>query len=267
MTHSHHDRTRAALEWLYKKYNRREFVHPDPLEFLYNYTDPADIEIVALIASSLAYGRVAQILNSVSAILDKMQSPHEFLKGSNLRSLKKTFREFKHRFTTGEEIASMLYGIAGIIGRHGSIEKCYMIGLESGGSTIEALSHLVGAIKSEAGCPCDSLLPDPSRGSACKRLNLFMRWMVRRDEVDPGIWYNVQPSSLIVPLDVHMHRIGLRLGLTSRKQADQRTAVEITESFREFSPEDPVKYDFALTRLGIRGDIDPGDFYKKCRVD
>jgi uncharacterized protein (TIGR02757 family) len=161
----------------------------------------------------------------------------------------------------------MLHGVSGVIDRWGSLERCFADGMKFDmTSTAPALDRFVRTLKVEAGSPCESLLPDPGRGSACKRLNLFLRWMVRRDEVDPGLWYNVSSSILTVPLDVHMHRIGLRLGLTDRKQADIRTAAEITESFRRFSPEDPVKYDFALTRLGIRDDIDPCEFYKQCGI-
>ena len=104
------------------------------------------------------------------------------------------------------------------------------------------------------------LLPSPSAGSACKRLNLFLRWMVRQDNVDPGGWDSVSPAKLIIPLDTHMHRIGRRLGLTPRRQADLRTAIEITEGFRGICPSDPVRYDFALTRLGIRRDEGVEDF-------
>ena len=99
------------------------------------------------------------------------------------------------------------------------------------------------------------VLACPDKGSACKRLNLFLRWMVREDNVDPGGWNQVPASMLIIPLDTHMHRIGHSFQLTSRKQADMRTALEITKAFREMSPQDPVRYDFSLTRLGIRNDM------------
>jgi len=98
------------------------------------------------------------------------------------------------------------------------------------------------------------LLPLPRLGSACKRLNLFLRWMIRKDDVDPGGWENIPLSKLIIPLDTHMHKIGILTGLTSRKQANMRTAFEITDGFKKLVPEDPVKYDFSLTRIGIRGD-------------
>jgi uncharacterized protein (TIGR02757 family) len=250
---------------LYTKYNHREFVHPDPLEFLYDYRKLADREIVGLIASSLAYGRVHQILKSVGSVLQRMGSPYSFLMNSSKQSLLQDFKDFKHRFTTGEELATMLYGIKQTLEQHGSLNTCFMKRLESSHETvIPALSSFVGELSAVFQSRPRSLLPSPKSGSACKRLNLFLRWMVRKDEVDPGGWDNVPASKLVVPLDVHMHRISLQLGLTSRKQANLKAAYEITTAFRRLEPDDPVRYDFALTRLGIRDDLDPAEFLKTC---
>jgi len=257
---------RTVLDELHATYNRRRFVHPDPLEFLYDYDDPVDREIVGLVASSLAYGRVAQILRSVSSVLDRMPSPSVFLQCASRGSLRKTFADFKHRFTTGEELAAMLYGAKHAIERYGSLRECFAANLDEDDDTVlPALSALVDEVRSAAGGQLGSLLPSPRGGSACKRLNLFLRWMVRSDEVDPGGWHDVPASKLIVPLDTHMHRICLGLRLTERKQATMRAAIEITTAFREISPEDPVRYDFALTRLGIRDDTDLGEFLVRCR--
>ena len=247
-----------TLEHLYGKYNRREFVHPDPLEFLYNYDDPLDREVVGLIASSLAYGRVPQILKSVSNVLEKMMpSPSRFIEESSMGSLLDIFSGFKHRFTTGDEIAAMLFGMKNVIMKYGSLHACFKTGfINNGESILPAITEFVEELSSGFNCRSNSLLPLPAKGSACKRINLFLRWMVRRDDVDPGGWDDVPTSRLIVPLDTHMHRICLTLGLTKRKQADMKTALEITDSFRAVVPDDPVRYDFALTRLGIRKDAD-----------
>ena len=255
---------RKRLDELYKLYNRSEFIHPDPLEFLYAYTDRRDRELVGLIASSLAYGRVAQILKSISAILERMDpSPFLFLQKSSKKMLFSRFTDFKHRFTTGEELAVMLWGAKRILKRYGSLYACFTSGLrESDDNVLPALSTFVKAFNIMASGGRSSLLPSPKKGSACKRLNLFLRWMVRRDEVDPGGWSRVPAAKLIVPLDTHMHRICLLLDLTRRKQANMRTALEITHAFSRIAPEDPVRYDFALTRLGIRKDADLEVFLK-----
>jgi uncharacterized protein (TIGR02757 family) len=259
--------TKARLDEIYERFNRREFVHPDPLEFLYSYDDPCDRELVGLIASSLAYGRVIQILRSVSEVLEKMPSPSAFLGDATPRSLARAFRGFKHRFTTVEDLVGLLLGARDVIDRFGSLEACFVSGLrEEHDTVLPALSVFAGEIISGSGCSRNSLLPSPAVGSACKRLNLFLRWMVRHDEVDPGGWNLVPASKLIVPLDTHMHRICLALGFTGRRQANMRTAMEATAAFREIVPEDPTRYDFALTRFGIRDDLEPRAWLPKLRT-
>jgi uncharacterized protein (TIGR02757 family) len=244
---------RGELDALYARYNRREWVHPDPLGFLYPYEAPSDREIAGLIASSLAYGRVAQIHRSASYVLDRMGlSPSRFLQDASLGSLRKVFSSFKHRFTTGDDLAALLFGARKLVERYGSLEGCFMAGCSpDDASVFPALSRFVEKFSLGGEPSAGMLLPSPARGSACKRLHLFLRWMVRRDEVDPGGWDGVQASRLITPLDTHMHRVGLLLGLTRRRHADLRTALEITTSFKKINPEDPVRYDFTLTRAGI----------------
>lgn len=239
------------LEWLYCSYNRREFVHPDPLEFLYRYSNPLDREIVGLIASSLAYGRVNQILKSVERVLKCIPTPHNDLLGMDYMDLKAVFSGFKHRFTTGENLATMLLGIQKVIHEYGSIEGAFMAFHDAKDATlVPALCKFVDTVWQQADCSANFLLPSPKNGSACKRAFLFLRWMVRCDEVDPGGW-RIPTSKLVVPLDTHMHRIARGIGLTHRKQADLKAAMEVTEGFRCISPQDPVRYDFCLTRFGI----------------
>jgi len=237
-------------------------VHPDPLEFLYDYQDTRDREVVALMASALAYGRVTQILKSVSSLLEKFgPSPFAFLMHATLKNLLSNLQDFKHRFTTGEEIAYMLWGAKKVIQKHGSLCLCFAGGLDKHHDTVlPALSTFAKTLNGHSTRHCLFLIPDPERGSACKRLHLFLRWMVRCDNVDPGGWQTVPASKLIVPVDTHMHRIGRHLKLTRRKQADLRTALDMTYAFRQISPEDPVRYDFVLTRLGIRNDTDSNFF-------
>jgi uncharacterized protein (TIGR02757 family) len=238
---------RERLDALYERYNRREYVHPDPVEFLYRYEDVRDREVVGLIASSLAYGRVKQILKSVSNVLERMKHPAHFLDVSTPRSIGKEFTGFKHRFTTDDELVALLVRIKLIREEYGTLESCYCVG-----SRKERLAEFLKAL---SGGKRSSLVPKSEGMSANKRMHLFLRWMVRRDEVDPGGWRGVSKSELNVPLDTHSHRITLMLGLTKRKQADIRTVQEITEGFRRICPHDPVKYDFALTRFGIREEM------------
>jgi uncharacterized protein (TIGR02757 family) len=263
---------KAGLASLYRRYNRREFVHPDPLEMVYGYSAPEDQEIAGLISASLAYGKVAQILVSVSRVLDLMGdgrnggtrgSPHAFLGSVTDRDLRTLFRPFKHRFTTGEEIAALLIAVKRTIVEYGSLEHLFASGMKKTDETVlPALALFVERLRVCAGGPraCPSLLSSPSDGSACKRLNLYLRWMVRRDRVDPGPWHTVARDQLVVPLDTHMFRIARALGLTRRRQANLKTAVEITQAFARHSPRDPVRYDFCLTRLGINPACRDEDF-------
>jgi len=254
---------RSRLEDLYERFNRREWVHPDPLEFLYNYEDIRDREIAGLISALLAYGRVAQILASVQRALERMEHPREFVENHSPRAMGLFFEDFRHRFTTGRALAGLLSGVKRALAEYGSLEGCFRAGLEPGHATVmPALEKMAAYLAVDCADPGCWILPSPELGGACKRLHLYLRWMVRRDAVDPGGWQGVSPSQLVIPVDTHMHRIALALGLTKRKQADRRTALEITEAFRVIQPGDPVKYDFCLTRLGIRSDLDREAFIK-----
>jgi uncharacterized protein (TIGR02757 family) len=257
--------SREQLEELYKQYNRRRFVHPDPLEFLYRYDPVEDREIAALLASALAYGRVQLILRSVDRVLGELgPAPAAFISESSTRKLSKVFPAFKHRFTTGEELGALLVGVKRVLEEDGSLNSCFNRGIGRRDKTVvPALCLFTSELTGKTGRSCDFLLPDPENGSACKRLNLFLRWMVRRDIVDPGGWTGVPRSKLVVPLDTHMYQVGRALGFTSRRSADLRTALEITEGFRRIVPRDPVRYDFALTRLGIRNEASLEDFLQK----
>ena len=250
---------KPRLDALYRRFNKRVYVHPDPLEMVYRYSAPADQEIAGLIAATLAYGRVAQILASISRVLDLMQpGPHAYLQRATEKAVRGRFSSFKHRFTTGAELASLLVAVQRILAEHRSLGALFAAcAQESDESVLPGLARFVDALRRRAGGsrPCPSLLSSPDDGSACKRLNLYLRWMVRRDAVDPGPWRGGTAdrwaAKLVVPLDTHMFRIGRGLGLTARRQPNLATALEITRGLARCNPRDPVRYDFSLTRLGI----------------
>lgn len=248
----------SGLEKLYEKFNRKKYIHPDPLEFVYNYDNKRDREIAGFIGASLAYGRVNQILKAVNSVLGKMgDSPYTFLLENDIETIETEFKDFVYRFTDGKALAEMLAGLKEILERYGSIESGFKD--KTGKNDLNVLNPLNDLIKElcrTVNAGKNYLLPLPERGSACKRLNLFLRWMIREDDVDPGCWDDISPSLLIVPLDTHMFRISKVLNLTNRSQADRKCAVEITKGFRELIPGDPVRYDFALTRLGMNESLD-----------
>jgi uncharacterized protein (TIGR02757 family) len=182
----------ALLCNLYEAYNRKEFVHPDPLEFLYDYPDVRDREIAALVAACLAYGNVHQIIKTVSSVLKRIGQPYAFVTGSSDSAIERKVGNFQYRFTTRDELATLLRGIKRIVERYGSLGKCFVAGLRPEHDTTQpALSHFVEELARSGGGRPSTLLPLPERGSACKRLNLFLRWMARRDRVDPGGWDDV----------------------------------------------------------------------------
>ncbi len=244
--------TKNDLEKTYREFNKPEFIHPDPLEFVWRYKNRSDREISGLIAACLAYGNVTQILKSVEKVLGPMgPSPAAWLKKSDKALIKKTFTAFKHRFTTGAEMAVFLTNIKQAMAKHGSLENLFLLGYAPKAATVEeAIYKFVNAFNA-LGC-APSLTPCPEHKSSFKRINLYLRWMARRDAVDPGVWTRISPSRLIIPLDTHMRQVSMGMGITKRKDTSMKTAAEITAFFRRIEPADPVKYDFALTRAGIR---------------
>ena len=199
------------LDEIYATYHHRRFVRPDPLQFLHDYPDPDDCEIVAMIASGLAYGRVAQILRSVETALDLLdRRPRRFLADHSPAQLRKTFAAFRHRFNTGEELAALLAGMKKVLRRHGTLQSCFVKHLHADhATTLPALEAFAAELHATVGGPWNHLLCNPAGNGACKRLHLMLRWLVRRDDVDPGPWAKVSPRLLLVPLDVHMHRLAL----------------------------------------------------------
>lgn len=241
-----------TLEALYASYNKREFVKPDPLQFLYNYHDPLDQEIVGIIAATLAYGRVKQILTSVERILHPLgDCPRETLLGLEDQELLRLYSEFKHRFHKGEDCATLLMNVRQLINIYGTLGRALRFGTDTNqGDFVKGASWFVGRIVQ--GGRGGFMFPNPSRGSASKRLFLYLRWMIRKDDVDLGCWHGLfSPEDLIIPLDIHLFKVSKALGFTKRRVPDLKAAMEVTSCFKKICPEDPVRYDFVLTRFGI----------------
>jgi len=248
-------------------------VNPDPLQFVYHYSKPADMEIVAFLASALAYGRVRQIEKSLANLLERMEdSPFEFVMNFDCKKTQR-LKSYRHRFTSGQDLSDLFTLFRIIFDRYGSIEKCFILDYHSNDKTVvPALSHfchrLLGihsaGYKAQVSRGLKFLLAGPAGGSACKRLNLFLRWMIRDDAVDTGLWKSIDPAKLIVPVDVHMARLCKILGFYTQKTVTLSTAMAITENFREIEPTDPAKYDFALSRIGIVENCN-GEYRLHCK--
>ena len=257
---------KLKLEQLYSAYNRQQYVDPDPLLFLYNYPDVRDREIAGIIASSLAYGRVAMIMQAVSAVLEKMGPDlRGFVMNADSENITGMFQHFKYRFATGNHLSALIMGLKAVIADYGSLGACFAVGQAGGTDLSGGLVRIRTRVLRAGGA--GHLLADPVKSSACKRSHLFLRWMVRKDQVDPGGWSNVSAAALTCPVDVHMFKIGHMLGFTKRRSADGICAAEITRGFRRISPDDPVKYDFCLTRFGIRNGLDMADLKQFLKDD
>ena len=257
-----------ALEDLRRRYDRR-FLDSDPVGIVRRFDDPEDREIVGLIAAGLAYGRVSSIRGSLESLLGRLgPRPSRFVASYDPARDAALFDGFVHRFTRGRDIALLLHLVRQVKERAGSLESFFVEGdvdpvaptlgpaLDSFGSRLFALDARPfvrdGVVPHRDGARW--LLPLPAGGSACKRSCLFLRWMVRPDDgVDCGVWTRVSPSRLVLPLDTHLLRVVRALSWTRRKSAGWPMALEATARLRALDPADPIRFDFALSRLGILG--------------
>lgn len=237
------------LEEIFEKFNRKEFIEKDPVKYVHIFSDPEDMEIAGLISSSLSLGRIDQIFKAMDKIMLIIgEKPKEFFLEEKNFSL--PLKDFSYRFFRGEHIENLFKGISFAIKKYGRIKNLFLRHWNSEKNMKITLHNFV----KESGVN-NPLLSDPMKGSSCKRLNMFVRWMVRKDDVDTGLWSEIGTSSLIIPLDTHISRIGRILGFTKRKSNDWKTAEEITNSLKEFDPLDPLKYDFSLCRADIEGEF------------
>ncbi len=257
-------RIKARLEHLYHAYSA-DYLQTDPLRFLHRFSNRHDQEIVGFLAASMAYGRVGQINATLERILDVMDHrPARFVARFDPSRHGDRFDSIRHRFHTGRDIAALVNAIRQMVDGWGSIEGFFLSMASDNrpdmGCRIERFSE--GALNldfvqfltrdGELSPGLRFTFPRPSGGSACKRLNLFLRWMVRRqDGLDLGIWDSIDPSELLIPLDTHVGRITHALGLTRYRSQTWGAVIEVTDSLSSFDPGDPVKYDFSLCRLGI----------------
>jgi uncharacterized protein (TIGR02757 family) len=253
-------------------------VKADPVEFPHRYDDPRDVEVVALISASLAYGRADLFKPKLAWLFDRLgDHPAKAVQALTVRDAKALLSGFVYRFNLPADLAVLLMGIGGALERHGSLEAHFLDAHASAGTWQGALAGFAGGIRAFA--PereivrrlgptrgLHHLLPSAEAGAA-KRLNLYLRWMVRGpDEIDFGIWKRVSPAQLVMPLDTHVMRLGQWLGLTTRKNLGWRTAEEITASLRRLDADDPVRYDFAICHYGMSGACPVKPVKANCRA-
>jgi len=261
------------LEQIVKKYNRRDYLDTDPVSIVHKIKGEKSRETAAFISSVFAFGNVKTIKATILKVLHPMGNNvydfikhYEKLQHESLLNSKKSqrsklylFQGIGHRFIKGNDISCLVNTLHFVLKEYGSIENLFMQYFTKENNLRKSLEVFTKNIR-EIYCRNNSdfcertlrfMLPSPEKGSACKRMNLFLRWMVRKDEIDLGIWKGIKKNELIIPLDTHIARISKSLGFTKRKTLGWNMANEITENLKKFDPLDPLKYDFALTRIGM----------------
>lgn len=259
---------RTLLESVYAECHDPALIDPDPLLVVRDYPNLPDREIAGLFCACMALGRASAIVGACRKALAPFGPRlRDSLSRIGYAEAVRLLSGFRYRFFDAHDAAALLCGASALAGEAGSLESAFVSLSDASLSRYPAdspsglhlarcdafVDRLRGFAPSVGGFS-GNLLPAPRDGSACKRLMLFLRWMVRSDAVDPGGWSRVSPAELVLPLDVHLHRISLSLGMTTRASADLRTALEVTSVLRTVDADDPVRFDFALARLGIRSD-------------
>ncbi len=241
------------LEEKYEAYNRKDFIANDPILIPHRFSKLQDIEVAAFWTAMLAWGNRKSIINSATLLFNCMDNaPHQFITQHHESDLKRLLN-FKHRTFNATDALYFIEFFKQHFAKHHSLEQAFV--LKKFMSVESSLKHFHRYFFSLEDAPqrTQKHIATPERHSACKRLNMFLRWMVRKDKrgVDFGLWKRINPAHLQCPLDVHVERVARNLGLIQRKQTDWQTVLELTENLRSFDAHDPVKYDFALFGLGL----------------
>lgn len=255
-------RLKPFLDQVLTRYNRLEYLGTDPLSAVHRYADPRDQEVVAFVAAGLAFGNVRAVLAGIDAALAPLgPHPAQTLATLRLAAARRKAAGSYYRWVRDQDLANLWLLLGAALREAGGLEPLFAAAQPQGAQdTLVGAAGLIDALSDLAPREVDltrrgtrSFLPQVSGPGASKRLHMFLRWMVRHDALDRGLWTAARPAQLVVPLDTHVARIGRRLGLTARRTAGRAMALEITAELRRLDPADPVKYDFALARLGILG--------------
>lgn len=250
--------TKALLDEMVFKFNQPGFIAKDPISIPHQFERKQDIEIAGFFAAILAWGQRKTILSKCNELMERMDSsPYDFILNHQDTDLDHLLG-FKHRTFNEIDLLCFVRFLQQHYLSHNSLENAFLIGHEIGDFSMEtALKNFREYFVSQPSfvSRTGKHIATPARNSACKRLNMFLRWMVRQDDqgVDFGLWQSIKASDLICPFDVHVARVARALNLVTRKPSDWQAAMELTEQLRVFDPQDPIKYDFALFGMGVEG--------------
>jgi uncharacterized protein (TIGR02757 family) len=244
---------KSFLDEKYDQFNVSAFIDDDPVSIPHRYTSKSDIEIAAFLTATISWGNRKSIIKSASRMMELMSdAPHDFVMNHTARDLK-SLKGFVHRTFNADDLADFVRALKSLYEEHTSMEHYFAEAIAMQGNTAPAISTFKQRFFSAPhAARSEKHVSDPMSGSSAKRINMFLRWMVRADKnaVDFGIWKNIAPAHLSIPLDVHSGNVARQLGMLTRKQNDARAVEELDSVLRKLDPADPVKYDYALFGLG-----------------
>lgn len=243
--------SKKKFELIFKNFNRKEYIKTDPICFVHSYTGNENQEVVALISALFSYGNVKSIQKTLKKILKPLgKNPHNKLKNLSDKNIQQLYSEFYYRFYRSSDIIFLMKSLRDLLRTYGTLGNAFKKHWNGDllTSSFEFRKTILKNTKLSYGIKF--MWADPLAGTA-KRWHMFLRWMVRKDEIDLGLWDFIPKKDLIQPLDTHLFAISRKLGLTKRKTPSLAAALEVSEKFRRWSPDDPIKYDFALCRMGI----------------
>lgn len=244
--------TNQKLEELTQKYETESFIKDDPIQFPHRFESNEDIEIAAFVSSLFAYGNRKVFVKKLDELFSIMQNkPLEYVLNFN----EKTLKGFNYRFAKDFDVIEVFNILKKLYEKDGSLKSLFEYGYGVEKNVVSMMQSVVdyfySNVKNEVGMGFYHLIPCPQNGGAMKRMNMFLRWIVRKGPVDLGLWDFIPEGELLIPIDVHVARISREMGLLKRNSNDMKAVLELTQNLKKFSPDDPVKYDFAMFGLGI----------------
>ncbi len=240
--------TKFELDELVKKYETKEFIKNDPIQFPHKGKSKEEIELLGFLASLFAYGNRKIFINKLNQLFELSDNDVlNYIKNGDFKNLK----GFEYRFAKDFDIIQIYKCLSKLYNKSQGLEELFKYGYEKENMLQIVVDYFYSNVSDKVGQGFFHMIPNPKNGGAMKRMNMFLRWMVRKSDVDLGIWQFIKPSELLIPLDVHVARVSRNMGLLQRKSNDFKAVLELTEQLKRFCPEDPIKYDFAMFAFGV----------------
>ena len=243
--------TKQELDSLVKKYETKDFIKDDPIQFPHRFCIKQDIELASFIASLFAYGNRKMFITKLNDLFNRADNDiTNYIKNGDFSNLK----GIEYRFSKEDDIIEIFKILHTLYTESKGLEELFSYSWEKAEYSLffqTIIDYFYFRVSKNAGHGFYHMIPNPANGGAMKRMNMFLRWMIRKSDVDFGIWNFMQPKDLLIPLDVHVARISRNMGLLKRKSNDFKAVVELTNKLKKFSPDDPVKYDFAMFAFGV----------------